>query len=587
MPLTVFHRRFGALAAADDLVRVERAIAYARLFISGTTFFSIWLQPTEPVQYASITYPLALCYASASLAAVVWLHQRSTLARTEAVFAHAADMTVTAALTLLTNGPNSPFFTFFVFTQMAAVYRWGMWEILFTTATAVALIVTEALLVHGHKVGITVGVEGDFDMNRLVMRVAYLGTIGISLGYLGAAHQRRREAAAIRSLGREAWLRSAGHGLLKSVLGPVLQFSGSTCAITILKGRTGKIAVWQSELAAEDAVDVLTTRTVEDERRTTYFSDSSSEAWHATARAGASMDVVVVDARGRRVRGAQPTPPIRSFMTAFKCRSAISVPVLFRNTVIGRVFLIDPCIHMFERESAVRLGQRIASEIGPAAHNVFRLRRLRSRAESRERARIARELHDGVVQSISAAELRLDVVRRRMTRVAPEEAAELTRIQGMLTSEIKSLRLLTRRMQVAFSAPDALLDSVFDLLRRFEAETGIASHLESDQDVRVPPRTRHEIMRIVQEALANVRKHSGAKHVNVRLVGAGASVRLVIEDDGQGFAFSGSRSHRELEVMSAGPLVIRERVRALHGELQIVSTPGKGARLDVTVPSAP
>jgi signal transduction histidine kinase len=103
----------------------------------------------------------------------------------------------------------------------------------------------------------------------------------------------------------------------------------------------------------------------------------------------------MLDAHGVRIRGAEPTAAIASFMTFFKCRSAISVPVRFRGAVIGRVFLLDPWVPLLERESAIQLGQRIACEVAPAAHNVFRLRRLRSRAEARERARIARELHDG------------------------------------------------------------------------------------------------------------------------------------------------------------------------------------------------
>jgi signal transduction histidine kinase len=92
-------------------------------------------------------------------------------------------------------------------------------------------------------------------------------------------------------------------------------------------------------------------------------------------------------------------------------------------------------------------------------------------------------------------------------------------------------------------------------------------------------------VRIVQEGLTNIRKHSGAKHVMVRLASVRGSVRLVIEDDGRGFSFSGRRSQRELEVMSAGPLIIRERVRALRGEMNVVSMPGKGARLHVKVPA--
>jgi signal transduction histidine kinase len=272
-------------------------------------------------------------------------------------------------------------------------------------------------------------------------------------------------------------------------------------------------------------------------------------------------------------------------MAFFRCRSAISVPVYFRDAVIGRVFLVDPCIPLFERESALQLGQRIASEIAPAAHNGFRLRRLRSRAEARERARIARELHDGVLQSISAAEIRVDLVRRKISKFAADDAAELSSIQTALSSEARGLRMMTRRMQTSAAAPNDLQQALGDVIARFERETGIAVRFETDFDVQVESRTRHEIVRIVQEGLTNIRKHSGARHVMVRLASMSGTVRLVIEDDGRGFSFSGRRSQRELEVMSAGPLIIRERVRALRGELNVVSMPGKGARLHVKVPA--
>src|SRR4030095_11204363 len=313
------------------------------------------------------------------------------------------------------------------------------------TTVAAVLILVEAFLVDAS--GLVFGhIEGDFDINHLIMRVVYLWIIGMCVGYLGeTAHHRRRETAAITSLGREAWL-NAGQGLLKSVLAPVLQLFGSTRALTVLKGRTSRIAVWRSELSP-DSSDVHTALSFEDPQRAMFFSDTSSEAWHATRRVGKSLDVVMLDLNGARLRGAQPSPEIVSFMAFFKCRSAISVPVHFRGAVIGRVFLLDPCIPLFEREGAIQLGQRIASEIAPAAHNVFRLRRLRSRAEARERARIARELHDGLLQSISAAELRVDVVRRKIAKIAADDAAELSSVQAALRGEVRGLRMLTRRMQ--------------------------------------------------------------------------------------------------------------------------------------------
>ena len=90
----------------------------------------------------------------------------------------------------------------------------------------------------------------------------------------------------------------------------------------------------------------------------------------------------------------------------------------------------------------------------------------------------------------------------------------------------------------------------------------------------------------MQESLVNVRKHSGAHHVLVRLAQRTDSLRLTVEDDGRGFAFSGRMSGPELATSGKGPAVIRERVRLLAGELTIESNPGQGARLEVLIPPA-
>jgi len=78
VPTTVFHRRFGALADEDDRARVERVISFARLLVSAIALLAIWLDPTEPARYASLTYALAGTYTVASLAALVWLRRRSS-----------------------------------------------------------------------------------------------------------------------------------------------------------------------------------------------------------------------------------------------------------------------------------------------------------------------------------------------------------------------------------------------------------------------------------------------------------------------------------------------------------------------------
>jgi len=104
--------------------------------------------------------------------------------------------------------------------------------------------------------------------------------------------------------------------------------------------------------------------------------------------------------------------------------------------------------------------------------------------------------------------------------------------------------------------------------------------------VNLPPATCREIAGIVQEALANVLKHSGAESVLVRLTSQEGHWILTIEDDGRGFEFSGRLSHLELERIRRGPLIIKQRARAIGAELTVESRPGQGARLEIRLPQA-
>jgi signal transduction histidine kinase len=100
----------------------------------------------------------------------------------------------------------------------------------------------------------------------------------------------------------------------------------------------------------------------------------------------------------------------------------------------------------------------------------------------------------------------------------------------------------------------------------------------------MPVAHARELVRIAQEALVNVRKHSGAGQALVRLAATPDACQLAIEDDGRGFAFEGRLSGPELEQRRVGPVVIRERARLIGADVAVESTPGSGARVEVTVP---
>lgn len=202
-----------------------------------------------------------------------------------------------------------------------------------------------------------------------------------------------------------------------------------------------------------------------------------------------------------------------------------------------------------------------------------------------ERARFARELHDGAVQSLIAMEMQVDVLRRHSAREALPVTEELGRIQGLLREEVLKLRELMQQMKSMDVDARKILGFIRDTVDRFQRETGISAQFLSElKEPKIPQQVCRELVRIVQEALVNVRKHSKARQVLVRLGVRNDRWTLVIEDDGSGFPFEGRLSQQEMESLGKGPTIIGERVRLMEGELTIESNPGQGSRLEVTVP---
>jgi two-component system nitrate/nitrite sensor histidine kinase NarX len=287
--------------------------------------------------------------------------------------------------------------------------------------------------------------------------------------------------------------------------------------------------------------------------------------------------------------------PIPSTSAAFLDRlvqqhpftNLMMVSFVFGKEWWGRIFFLEPAL-TGETTEELRFLQELVRQIGPAVYNVYLLRRLRLRAGALERARFARDLHDGAVQSLIAVEMQVDVLRRQSATRSDMVPEELGRIQGLLREEVLKLRELMQQMKSLDVDSRKLIGFLLDTVERFQRETGITARFSSDlQELDMPQPVCRELTRIVQEGLVNVRKHSHAHSAMVRLSARNGNWTLLIEDDGRGFPFTGRLSQAELDAMGKGPVVIKERVRVIAGELTIESNPGQGSRLEISVPQKP
>jgi len=207
------------------------------------------------------------------------------------------------------------------------------------------------------------------------------------------------------------------------------------------------------------------------------------------------------------------------------------------------------------------------------------------RAQALERSRIARELHDGVTQSLLGLEMEIVVLRRRAIKEAPQFIEDLARVHGIVRDEVVTVRELMEGIRVDDVEMGDLANHLNDLVDRFSRHTGIAARFVSDgRQASLTPYARRQLGRIVHEALVNVRKHSGADRVLVRAAVDEGFWKLTVEDDGRGFPFAGRRTQAELEAQRQGPRMIGERARIIGGELAVESRPGFGSCVEVVVP---
>jgi len=202
--------------------------------------------------------------------------------------------------------------------------------------------------------------------------------------------------------------------------------------------------------------------------------------------------------------------------------------------------------------------------------------------------RLSRDLHDGVLQSLTGAALKLETAQRILETQPRAARQRLREIQRLIADDQRNLRFLIRdsKLPSRGAVEEASLDvRLHELVQR----------LEGVWDIRVEPRFElpdaaagplaYDICHVLQEAVVNAARHAGASRVRVDVREREGQLQIVVADNGSGFPFHGHYDHAALSALQLGPVILKERVDSLGGTLAIDSSP-TGARLEIRLPSA-
>lgn len=287
---------------------------------------------------------------------------------------------------------------------------------------------------------------------------------------------------------------------------------------------------------------------------------------------------------GRDVR--ELTAPPGATQQEFAARSLMAVTIESAGRPAGRVLLVNPKgpRKQFGKDD-LRWFEHVVRHVGPALENIFLMRHLRARAVESERSRMSRDLHDGILQTLLSLNIQLDVLRHKFPWTPEQAGAELATLQKTVQLESEELRRMVTELRPLRVESADMRELMVGFAERFRNESGLAVDLFiEDRDLRLPDRICRELFQIYRESLNNIKKHAKAGHVVVKLGQDEAKVSLVVDDNGQGFSFSGLYASEDLDRLRLGPISIKERTRSVGGTLTVESNPGHGARLTVEIP---
>ncbi len=267
---------------------------------------------------------------------------------------------------------------------------------------------------------------------------------------------------------------------------------------------------------------------------------------------------------------------LRRPMLERDCAEFVAVPARYQDRVLGvyNLFLDRPFAAM--GEDMPDLLTSVGRHLGLAMEKARLESEARRVAIMEERAIIGNELHDSLAQSLIGMRLQAKLLGEYLARKdlgrAQYEAGRLRRAVEEANDDVREL-LTNYRLKIG---EGGLARTLAELLERFRRDTGIAVFFQNEcASLDLSPAQEIQVFYIIQEALTNIRKHSGARNVRLLLNNQDELYTVLIEDDGLGIA----EGPEVAAGVHAGLAIMRERTERLQGQIVIESEPGEGTRI--------
>ncbi len=282
-------------------------------------------------------------------------------------------------------------------------------------------------------------------------------------------------------------------------------------------------------------------------------------------REGAHLRLADVS-RHPRAQGFPPNHPIM--------RSLLAVPIECSSPFRGNLYLSEKNDGSLFTERDEETLERFAVQAGIAIDNAHLHAQAADLAVAQERLRISHEMHDGLAQVLGYVNTKVQAADAYLKRGRNEEASgQLRELAASAREAYTDVREGIVGLRTLPDSDEGVAEALRNYLEQWKAQTGISTELIVSGDVRVRPSVELQLVRIVQEALTNVRKHAKASRATVSLERRGQTIVATVADDGVGFD---PTMKTRAEFPRFGLTTMQERAASVGGSITVESTRGRG-----------
>ena len=549
--------------------RTDRLIASGRVAIAAFSLAAVWIDQGQPTSSPDFVYGLLVAYLAFAGAILVASRRERVHSAEIALVSHLIDLAVFSLLMLLTEGPTSPFFSLFTFSLLSATFRWQWKGALWTAIAVLILVVAIAAIYRGLAPSLPMDVE------RILIRGAQVAVIGAMLVYFGFRQQHAAdETARLASWQPDPAIGVDSRSLLDACLAHVANVFDAPRVVLVLQAQGepwANVSVWESGTFHQDR---LTGGGLE-----TIVPEALADSGFVRREAG---DVLVGDGRGRLSLWHDWL--LGPAMAGYDLERLLSVPIHSTHAT-GRLFVADKQDFASEELTIASL---VAVQIGVLLDRLQVIEAAQQATATEERLRLARDLHDGILQTLAGTALQLEAIRRLAEQNPAALPPKINDMQSWLLNEQREMRGFIGKLRPA--GPWARAAAAIDhsdlpaLARALEQQWGvkISSNAEA-VDLVLPGDMEFDVRHIVREAVANAVRHGGATEILMRAELGEPGLMLTISDNGRGLPVHGRFDERQSAENRIGPRSLRERVVG-HGGSMIIDSTAAGVTLSIELP---